>query len=214
MNISCIYKITSTVHPERFYIGSAVCFRKRKNSHISYLSRNVHHNPQLQNHVNKHGLADLQFEVVEAIDDVSCLIEREQFYIDSLSPFFNTCRTAGNTLGTKRSMATRSIIRNLKLGNQYNAGRRLSDEHRLAISRSNKGRKCSESHRENIRIAALNRSQESIEKYRQSQTGKRLSEETKLKISTASSGANNPRWKGGVSKSYKSRKRKESLCAS
>lgn len=177
---------------------------------MSYLRRNCHHNKYLQNHVNKYGVDDLVFEILEVIFNTPVLLMREQYYIDKLMPKFNISKVAGNTLGTKRNQKTRQLISRLKMGNKHNVGRKLDDEHKLNISKANKGRKFTEEHKAKIRSAAMNRSPESREKYRQARIGKKLSETTKQKISQATKGKNNPRWKGGISKTYQ--RRQGGLC--
>jgi len=44
------------------------------------------------------------------------LINREQYYLQSLKPDYNILKTAGSLLGFKHSEATIEIIRNAKLG--------------------------------------------------------------------------------------------------
>ena len=201
----CIYKIYSQQFPDRFYVGSAVSFRVRKNSHICRLRKGNHHNPLLQNHVNKCGVDDLVFEIIESVADISLILIIEQKYIDALAPYFNIAKIAGNTLGTKRSFATKKLISELKKGNSHNTGRRLSDEHKENISKGNKGKAKTEKHKQKLRDAALSRDCEAKDKYRKAQLGKKQTTETKAKISAATKGSNNPRWKGGISKTYQRR---------
>lgn len=59
-----IYKITSQKFPDRVYIGSAINIKKRWQCHLSILSKNKHHSPKLQGHVNKYGISDLKFTVL------------------------------------------------------------------------------------------------------------------------------------------------------
>ena len=53
----------------------------------------------LQNHYNKYGKNDLIFSIL-----IGCakedLISTEQFFLDTNKTYFNTCRNAGNTLGS------------------------------------------------------------------------------------------------------------------
>lgn len=104
-----IYLIHSIKHPARHYVGSSVCFTLRKKLHLSELLHNCHHNAILQNHVNKYGISDLYFSFIEECSR-SELITREQFYIDSIKPFFNINPTAGSRLGSKHSAATKLRI--------------------------------------------------------------------------------------------------------
>ena len=105
VKISGIYKIESISHPERIYIGSAINIKKRWNYHTEGLSHNKHHSQKLQRHFNKYGRNDLMFSVVEECPSV-LLIQREQFYINALKPYFNIAKIAGSCLGVKRSKET------------------------------------------------------------------------------------------------------------
>jgi group I intron endonuclease len=98
--MTLIYKIQSQLHPERCYIGSAVNISNRKYEHLKKLRRNKHHSIKLQNHYNKHGESDLIFTVLLGCDKEDLIIY-EQYFIDALSPWFNICKKAGNTLGIK-----------------------------------------------------------------------------------------------------------------
>lgn len=84
----------------KVYIGSAVSLRTRFMSHRRSFEINKHDNERLQNYCNKYGTDSLSFKVLEYCDR-DRLIEREQFYIDTLNPFFNIARTAGATYGLK-----------------------------------------------------------------------------------------------------------------
>jgi group I intron endonuclease len=128
--MSGIYKILNTLN-NKIYIGSALDFRKRWNSHRHGLLKNVHDNQRLQKAVNKYGLDNFQFEVIEECEPEKC-IEREQYYIDTLKPEYNLCLIAGNTFGKKHSFETR-----------------------LKISQSLTGKKLSEAHKRNITLAQL-----------------------------------------------------------
>lgn len=144
MKISVIYKITSITN-DKFYVGSAVNFSRRANKHRTLLKNNKHDNPKMQAHVNKYGLDDLVFSILETVDDPQIIIQREQFYIDSLNPDFNLCLVAGNCLGKKHSEATRlkmSLAKKGKKPNNY--GTKHSVESKIKIGLWNKGRKDSE----------------------------------------------------------------------
>jgi group I intron endonuclease len=113
MNTSGIYKIQSIIKPERVYIGSAVNMQGRKYYHLWRLRKNIHENPILQHHYNKYGESDLQFSLLLECPKEQ-LITREQDFIDALDPWFNICKTAGNTLGRKASKETREKQSNIK----------------------------------------------------------------------------------------------------
>jgi group I intron endonuclease len=108
MVLTGIYKIQSISHPNRYYIGSAVNIYYRWVYHVWKLNKNIHHSHKLQNHFNKYGKNDLMFSVIEQFDFVSKdhLLLKEQYYIDTLNPWFNICKIAGSCLGIKRSKQT------------------------------------------------------------------------------------------------------------
>jgi group I intron endonuclease len=104
-----IYKIYSKMSPEKIYIGSASGtskysgFAHRFNRHIRDLHSNKHCNAKLQRTFNKYGIHNIVMEIIEVCEPFKC-IEREQYYIDTLNPYYNIARTAGNTLGVKPSL--------------------------------------------------------------------------------------------------------------
>jgi group I intron endonuclease len=100
-----IYKITSSIKPERIYIGSAVDINIRWKKHLSNLRLNKHHSKKLQNHFNKYGEYDFQFSILFECNE-SELICNEQIYIDKFNPWFNISPTAKSRLGIKVSQET------------------------------------------------------------------------------------------------------------
>ena len=108
-----IYVIKSFTS-ERCYVGSAVDMRGRKNKHLSDLRKNRHHSIKLQRHFNKYGEADLFFDVLENINDVVLLKNVEQFFIDTINPYFNNYPTASSCLGCKHSEESKLRRKSLK----------------------------------------------------------------------------------------------------
>jgi len=91
-----IYKITN-LHTNDFYIGStSQAFNKRCSRHFSELKRNKHGNKHLQEIYNSLGEEFLKFEILEHCPKHEC-IERENHYINNLSPKYNISKTATNT---------------------------------------------------------------------------------------------------------------------
>ena len=101
-----IYKISSKKNPKRFYIGSTSNFKRRHLEHFKRLRKSEHHSIILQRHVDKYGLDDLEFSILEICHE-HLLLEREQYYIDSLNPYFNVSKVAGRTKGVKQSDETK-----------------------------------------------------------------------------------------------------------
>jgi group I intron endonuclease len=124
-----VYKITNLVNG-KLYIGSSIEMGKRWRSHINNLTNGSHHSQKLQNSVNKHGITNFVFKVVE-LCDLENLVVREQYWID----FHRVCElgynirpTAENNLGFKHSDETKEKMRQRMLGNEYNKGFCHTDE--------------------------------------------------------------------------------------
>lgn len=107
-----IYKITNLTNGN-IYVGSAASksgFKGRWGCHICGLNKNKHHARHLQSAWNKYGSTNFRFEIIELVEDLNNIIEREQFYIDSLKPIYNTCQIAGSSLGVKCNEEVRRKI--------------------------------------------------------------------------------------------------------
>jgi len=151
MKISGIYKIQSKIKPERIYIGSGVNIDQRWRRHLSDLHLNRHWSKKLQNHYNKYGKNDLIFSVIVGCSKEN-LIAYEQFYIDSLNPWFNNLLIANSFLGVKQSAETinkrvrkligqkrnKEQINNMKRGQSWRKSLPLSEEHKKKISDAQK----------------------------------------------------------------------------
>lgn len=99
-----IYKIINTV-TNQIYVGSSMsCIYQRYSYHKKDLRANKHHSAKLQNSWNKYGEKCFDFQIIEECSNV---LQREQYYIDTLNPFFNICKVAGNCSGRKFSDETR-----------------------------------------------------------------------------------------------------------
>ena len=95
-----VYKIINDIN-KHIYVGSAAGkfgVHQRFMDHKKNLRKGSHHNIYLQRSWDKHGERNFSFEVVEFCDKELC-IEKEQYLIDTLSPEYNICKTAGNTMG-------------------------------------------------------------------------------------------------------------------
>jgi len=76
-----VYKISCSVN-SKIYIGSSINIYKRWFNHRYELNNNKHHANYLQHAWNKYGKDCFIFEILEKIEDVSVLIEREQYWMD------------------------------------------------------------------------------------------------------------------------------------
>jgi group I intron endonuclease len=109
---SGIYKITHVVSG-RVYVGSARDLIDRWRRHRSLLRRGVHHSIRLQRAWIKLGPEAFSFTILERILP-DALVEREQFWIDSLDAFgvngYNMTPKAGSSSGRKLSAETKIKI--------------------------------------------------------------------------------------------------------
>jgi group I intron endonuclease len=108
-----IYVIKNRVN-NKIYVGSSVNTSYRWSMHKSQLERNIHSNKKLQNSYNKYGKENFQFEIIDKCEN-NLLLEREQYWIDLLQPWFNICKVAGRMDGYKHSEETINKIKATKL---------------------------------------------------------------------------------------------------
>jgi group I intron endonuclease len=194
MEISGIYRIQSIIKPERIYIGSAVDIKGRWRGHFYDLRKNKHGSTKLQNHCNKYGECDLQFSILLGCNKED-LIKHEQFFIDSLNPYFNSCKKAGSNLGLRWSEETKKKQSDAKRGkvvseetkrkmSESARGRIISDLTKLRIKKSweirkltpmseETRRKISESHKGQQTWLGRHHSIETIKKYSEMRKGKK-----------------------------------------
>lgn len=134
-----IYKITNKQN-RKFYIGSSINIESRWYCHKSYLRRNVHSNPHLQNAWNKYGEDSFIFSILVEADEDS-LLDKEQELIDETKCCdknigYNKALIAGSPMkDRKHSPETIEKLR------KASTGRVKSAETRRKLSMANKGRK-------------------------------------------------------------------------
>lgn len=133
-----IYKIKNLTNG-KYYIGSAANFYKRMEQHLYYLKKNIHHSIHLQRAWNKYGAHVFIFGLIEEVNDQKQLIQREQFYIDTLAPEYNVCPTAGSRLGSLQTKETIEKIR--KNATKFWLGKNLSEDTKKKIGDANRGHK-------------------------------------------------------------------------
>lgn len=76
----CIYKIINAIN-NKFYVGSAVNFEKRKARHLWRLRRGDHANKHLQAAWNKYGEASFVFAVVQEVSETEDLLAAENVWL-------------------------------------------------------------------------------------------------------------------------------------
>jgi group I intron endonuclease len=193
-----IYKLTC-VENGKMYIGKSVNICARLNAHKNSINRN--NNYHFQNAIKKYGWENFIIEILEIfenfdkINDNTKLLEREAYYIEKFnsndnSTGYNICTFSNDCTGIpkkKMSEETKEKLRKLHIG------RKVSDEAKLKMSQSKKGKtgfKHSEETKEKIRRSKLGKRKtpEHIEKIRIAMTGKKQSESVKLKSSLSRKG--------------------------
>jgi group I intron endonuclease len=182
---SGVYIITNMVTGDR-YVGSSKNIRIRIQFHWSRLRHGKHHNRFMQRSWNKYGGNVFQYCILELTECTrEALINREQYYINTLKPEFNANPTAATNFGIKHNKESKTHIGTLN----GMFGKSHSTETKDKISESLKGHSVSEktkkkkseamlslSIKEKIRLAAI---------VSKAQTGRHCSLETRIKISEA-----------------------------
>lgn len=111
----CVYAVIN-VFNDKHYIGSTNNFKQRRKEHISFLNRKLHNSKSLQKDWDKAGRHAFQFKILEFVKDEKEIFNREQAWIDSIKPSYNTCPLAGKSKGKKMSFEAREKIRKANLG--------------------------------------------------------------------------------------------------
>jgi group I intron endonuclease len=113
-----VYTITNLING-KMYVGSTNnSFYERWRKHLKDLNANKHHSNKLQNSVNKHGVNNFKFEILE-ITEKEHTTSIERYWFNVLNPV---------VLGYNISHST----------NGGCLGCKITDEHRLIISQANK----------------------------------------------------------------------------
>jgi group I intron endonuclease len=187
--VSGIYKILSEID-NKVYIGSAVDTDKRKRSHFADLHLNRHSNIHLQRAYDKYGKENFSFEIIETVEDIGLLIEREDFWISFFKANndefgYNIRKHASSNLGMRWSDEVKKRMSESKKGEKSpRFGTKNSPETRKKISEARMGIVLSEEHKRKLSLAGLGRkrSLESIKKGAEKMRGRKLSPETIQKI--------------------------------
>lgn len=191
-----VYAIRNAVNGS-LYIGSAANVTKRWGAHRNYLIHGSHHSEHLQRAYDKYGRDSFSFEMIEYLDDISLLIEREQLWMDFFKPQYNVCKRAGIPGSKPVSIETRKK-RSLALRGRKRPPR--SKQWCARLSAAWRPRKLSEEGLARLRATHLGN------KYT---LGVRPSVETRKKLSLAKMGNKNALGFKYPPESYDSRRRKK-----
>ena len=207
-----VYKIVNC-KDGKFYIGSSVDIEKRFNSHRKALIEGKHNNEYLQNAWNKYGEDSFDFIVIEEVNDINELRNRETYYLQTTnctdhSIGYNLLNNANVGLGVSASKEVRKKISEACSGSKNgNYGRKHTEEELIRMHNNRWGegyiRKPRKSVRKTPEELAISRqrmselmkgrivSQETREKIRQSRLGKKASLELRQKYSEQRRGSKN-----------------------
>lgn len=138
-----------------YYVGSTVKMASRicsHRSHITYLGKYKNTgSPIFYRSVKKHGWFNFKFGVLEYIDlsniteteqKRKTLLEKEQYYLDSINPSLNVCKIADSPLGVKRnkmfsvnlSKSRKGKKLGIRINNINNISKVITTETKLKIS--------------------------------------------------------------------------------
>ena len=188
-NIPCVYKII--IDNDKFYIGGTIKYQARMMKHLSDLRNNKSHCIKLQRAYNKYGKEKMHFEIIEIVNDLSNLADREKFWIDYYNYIEEGLNIALDTkmpmLGRKHSKKTKELMSKNNAHTKGNLGKKFSEEIKEKISKSLKGRKSPHTSERMKEKWAKNRElkEAGLPYDRNSFYGRQHSEETKRKISEA-----------------------------
>lgn len=117
IDIPGIYKI-ECILSGKCYIGSASrSMLSRFRDHRLLLSKGMHFNKKLNNYCKKYTSRILKFTVLEPIVDINTILNREEFFIKTLKPYFNICKKPANSrLGVKVSKKTKKLMSKIRKG--------------------------------------------------------------------------------------------------
>jgi group I intron endonuclease len=146
-----IYSITFLKN-NKIYIGSSSNILQRWSSHKSRFKNNKH-TPLLQNNYNKYGLENIKFDILEECS-VEDLIKNEQKWFDYYKGKSYKLLNYGNfvenvTRGVPLSLERKiHLSQKLKGKPNVNKGKKMSNEFRLKVSKSQIGRKMTQKNKE------------------------------------------------------------------
>ena len=126
-----VYQIINKVNGKKYIGSTSISFNKRWVSHICDLNKNRHRSDILQKAYNKYGKDNFDFNILQFCPPDLC-IKKEQWFIDWVNPEYNICKIANSTLGYRHT-----------------------DEAKLKMSNSLKGRKISELGKKNMSLVRL-----------------------------------------------------------
>ena len=181
--LSGVYCITNIID-NRIYIGSTQCFKRRFTEHLKSLTDNTHNNPHLQKFVNKYGIDNIKFEILEIVE-IENLLSKEQYYLNNFINFstdFNICKIAGTPPNYNRQFTKEDIEYIAEL---YNSGKSCCQISEILFNHRNQRSKITK-----IAKGESYSEYRYLFKYKKyNQTGRIISQETKNIIGNKNKGS-------------------------
>ncbi len=116
-----IYKLTNTITNES-YVGSSINLTSRIRKYYSFKyikNKALNSGSRISKAIFNYKINNFKFEILEYCNKES-LIEKEQYYIDKLSPKYNVLKFAGSSLGFKHSIETKLKLKARNSNKGYN----------------------------------------------------------------------------------------------
>lgn len=117
---SGVYRFVNLVNG-RTYIGSSSDLTRRFRDYLSvvWLNKELPRNKSIiYRALLKYGYSSFRLDILEYCEKSEC-INREQFFIDTLSPYYNICTKTGSSLGRVTTDATRKKLRMARMALLY-----------------------------------------------------------------------------------------------
>ncbi|MVM35242.1 hypothetical protein GO755_34795 [Spirosoma sp. HMF4905] len=148
---SGIYKFTNKING-KIYVGQSQDIYKRYYSHREMIATGL-----FTKALKKYGIGNFAFEVLERVDDLSAIDQREQYWMDLYQCYepgigYNIAKVAGTVRGIKRPDVAEIMKRRPRKYGKDNPcyGRKLSEYTKKLISEKHKGKSLSPEHRAKV----------------------------------------------------------------
>ena len=165
LNHAGIYTILNTLN-NKFYIGSALNLRKRRNSHYLNLINNTHHNSHLQSSFNKYKSKNFKFIILQSFEKIENknLLDWETFWISLYNSTNNNFGYNMTSIGNNRQ-GLKNSKEHCKKISIANTGKKTSLQQRKNMSIARKGRFKGENSAVAVRVAMFNLNNQFIKEY-------------------------------------------------
>lgn len=163
--MSGVYVIINLKNGKR-YIGSAINFKLRWNSHTHLLRKGSHPNKKLQSSWNKYGADAFEFKILKVVP-VDSMVDEEQQFIDKAillkEKLYNIRNIASSNIGFKHSVESKRKMSEKRRGaNNHNYGKprdpliiKKMNDARLKKPAYNKGAPMSQEQKIKLSIAKM-----------------------------------------------------------